>query len=392
MITFIYYLIHVVLLLIFIKTSNILSKCKDMYYWKKCIPIILCYSLEEGMRWARDIDWTLYYGVYEELSYGTSDFSFEFLFYFLFKTTAILGLPYSTFVAFCSFMWIFALCYFIRPYKKCIKYFLPICLLYFTVMASNAFRWYLAMSFFLIALRNLIDGRLRICIIFFFCTLGTHTAAFFMSLISVFLIVTAKNILLLKPIFVVIISLLLILFFNIEFIQNYINIFKYFSTERFDTYFNNEEQWFYSETHKGDRKNIIEYMLLMIPFYLILFTSYRLQMGKIIQDGNLFYNILIIWILFRSITSGIELLQRMSMYYEFVFVLMIAFTLVNRNNPTISSSRMLLIVVILFVMYKGYIGFFKPYGNEELMKYLWNSNLKSPKEARYIYLNQSSNN
>jgi len=383
MITFIYYLIHIALLLITIKVSNNISKCSDNEYWKKCIPIIIFYSIEEGMRWGRDVDWTLYYGVFEGFQNGY-DTNFEFLFKLLFKTFAISGLSYSTFIIFCSFMWILSLCYFIKPYRKQIKFFLPICLLYFTIMASNTFRWYLAMSFFLIAFRNIIDGRLSIGIAFLICTLGTHTAAFLMSMIGVICVYTLKNALILRPVFVVIISLALILLFSIESLQNYVIFFKYFNTERFDNYFNNAQQWFYSETNEGERKNIIEYILLMTPFYIVLFSAYKLQLQKMIPDGILFYNLLTIWIILRSITSGIELLQRMSMYYEFIFALMVSFVMVLKNKIT-NLNRQLLIVVVLFIIYKGYIGYFKPYGNEELMKYIWNSELVSPEQARTIY-------
>lgn len=384
MVTALYILLHIILCVIFVFGSAKISKCNNKEYWRKCIPLIVAFTLEEGLRWGRDIDWTLYYGVYENIGGKDFDIEFEFLFQFLFKTMAIAGLPYCMFITFCSFMWIFSLCYFVRPYKKCIRFFLPICLLYFTVMVSNTFRWYLAMSFFLMALRNLLDGRKRIGFILLICTLGTHTAAFFMSMIGVVFVYTLKKRLLLKPIVVITISLVFIFLFNIDSIQNYMNIFKFFSTERFDNYFNNEEQWFYSETRKGDRKNLIEYILLMIPFYIVLFSTYHLQLKKTIIDGELFYSLLTVLILFRSLTSGIELLQRMSMYYEFVFVLLSSYVFVFRNN-IIGSTRFLLIIVVLFILYKGYIGYFKLYENEELMKYIWSSDLVSPVKARSLY-------
>ena len=383
MVTALYILLHIILCVIFVFGSGKISKCNNKEYWRKCIPLIVAFTLEEGLRWGRDVDWTLYYGVYENIG-KDFDIEFEFLFQFLFKTMAIAGLPYYTFITFCSFMWIFSLCYFVRPYKKCIKFFLPICLLYFTVMVSNTFRWYLAMSFFLIALRNLLDGRKGIGVIFLICTLGTHTAAFFMSMIGVVFVYTLKKRLLLKPIVVITISLVFILLFNIDSIQNYMNFFKFFSTERFDNYFNNGEQWFYSETRKGDRKNLIEYILLMVPFYIVLFSTYHLQLKKTILDGELFYSLLTVLILLRSLTSGIELLQRMSMYYEFVFVLLASYVFVFRNN-IIGSTRFLLIIVVLFILYKGYIGYFKLYENEELMKYIWSSDLVSPVKARSLY-------
>ena len=117
----------------------------------------------------------------------------------------------------------------------------------------------------------------------------------------------------------------------------------------------------------------------MTPFYVVLFISHRLQIKKELPDGYMFYNLLSFLIVFRSVTSGIELLQRMVMFYEFVLVLLVALIFHYKRNLA-GSIRNLLIIVALFMIYKGYTGYFKLYDSEEQMKYVWNSRLMSPSE------------
>lgn len=373
-----YVLFHIILLAIIVVHSQKLTHCNDKDYWKCCFPLLLSFSIEEGLRWGRDTDWNLYYNVYEQIKNG-ADVNFEFLFGSLLKNSAIIGLPYSIPITFCSFMWIFSLCYFIRQYKQCAKYFLPLCLLYFTVSVSNTFRWHLAMSFFLISLRNLMDGHWGKGIVFLVCTLGSHTAAFGMSLIGVAFMYWFRRSFIVKPMLVVAISILLILLFQIDFMRNVVSIFDMFATKRFEGYVNNAEHWFYSETFEGERKSLMQYLLLMTPFYVVLFISHRLQIKKELPDGYMFYNLLSFLIVFRSVTSGIELLQRMAMFYEFVLVLLVALIFHYKRNLA-GSIRNLLIIVALFMIYKGYTGYFKLYDSEEQMKYVWNSRLMSPSE------------
>lgn len=382
MITAQYLLLHIILLLIFVIMSNRISKCKDENYWGNCLPLILGFTLEEGLRWGRDIDWIGYYYRYQDfkISYGTE---FEFLFNFFFKNCAIVGIPYVVVISICSFMWIYSLCYFCKPYKELVKYFLPICLLFFTVLASNTYRWYLALSFFLMALRNFIDGKTYVAIALLLCVYGTHVAAFIISIIGIFFVYFYKNSCLVKPIYVVIFSILLIFFFQLEYMQSSISIFQILDFGRFSGYINDSEHWFFTETREGERKSIIEYVLLMIPFYIVMWQTYLIQLKEKRNEVYIFYNLLTILILLRSVTSGIELLQRMATFYDFIFVLLISFVFYYRKRITY-INRSLLCIVFMFVLYKGVL-YIKPYPSEHLMKYVWNSELITPIEAIKYY-------
>ena len=76
MITFTYVFLHILLLYVFYKYSLKFKK-KQLQYWKiASIPIIF-FSLEEGLRWGRFIDWCAYYDTYYN---GLETSKFEFLF------------------------------------------------------------------------------------------------------------------------------------------------------------------------------------------------------------------------------------------------------------------------------------------------------------------------
>jgi len=386
MITLQYILLHILLFVIVIVFAKKLSQCENKDYWKYCLPIIIFFTIEEGLRWCRDGDWIAYYFAYEQIN--DNFHNFEFLFYFLFKNCYLIGLPYTVFISLCSFMWIMSLCYFIQPYKEYSKFFLPICLLYFTIMVSNTFRWHLSMSFFLIGFRCLIENNTKRGLSFIICTLGIHSATFYLSLIAVLFFFIFNKTFILKPLIVVLISLLCIIIFQIDYFSNVINFFRIFTTERFNQYFDNAQRWFYSESDSDARKGTIEYIMLMMPFYIILFSSYNILKDTKISNGYLFYNLFVLLIMLRSLTSGVELLQRMSMYYEIFFIMMISVVFMHRYCLT-RQLHSTLIIVVLFVMYKGYIGYFQPYSTEDLMKYIWNSELISPQNAHYYYKNRT---
>lgn len=105
MITFTYVFLHILLLYVFYKYSLKFKK-KQLQYWKiASIPIIF-FSLEEGLRWGRFIDWCAYYDTYYN---GLETSKFEFLFKEWWGLFHNLNIPYSIVIMTCSLLFILSL-------------------------------------------------------------------------------------------------------------------------------------------------------------------------------------------------------------------------------------------------------------------------------------------
>lgn len=98
----------------------------DRKYWIYAILPIIAFSIISGLRFGRDIDYNNYYFIF---TYSKTAEQQEPLFQFLVQLFKTLGLPYFTFVQFCSTFLIFSYILLLKNFKSGIKYALPLFLL-----------------------------------------------------------------------------------------------------------------------------------------------------------------------------------------------------------------------------------------------------------------------
>ena len=113
---------------------------------------------------------------------------------------------------------------------------------------------------------------------------------------------------------------------------------------------------------------MVLYLLLMSPFYVVIY--YLRKIKNKVPHYYFIYNILLLNILLRSISSGSEIVQRIATIYDFAFLLASTFVLYYRNNL---RRSILLVVLIAIFAFKTFV-FIKPYKSDLLMMYVWDSN------------------
>lgn len=386
MITFQYILLHILLFICFFYFSKKTYVSNEKYYWQYCLPCIIFFTIEEGFRWGRHIDWCLYYTYYELAAQGYST-NYEFIYKFLFESFSQIGIPYFIFIAVCSFIWVFSLCSFNKNFKNETSVFLVICLLWFTVLASNTARWFLGLSFALFAYSSLIQRKYKLFVVFILLTFGVHLMVGAITLCTCFIIYNTKDKLIFIPQVVIFISIFLILLFQVEYMSILVDFLNaiFSKSDRFSHYLQDADVWFLSFSDKAEnsRKDVLTYLLLMIPFYIVIYFFYSFIIKNYEKRNySWIYNMICIGVILRSISSGFELLQRIATYYDIFIVLGMSFLISQKKY--FKNYKVCYYILLLFICYKGYV-YIKPFESEKLMKYIWNDNLIDYKDA-YEYL------
>lgn len=161
-------------------------------------------------------------------------------------------------------------------------------------------------------------------------------------------------------------------------------VFNFFSGfERFAGYLDNANDWFLSTNVKQgiERKSPIIYLFSMLPFYLVLL--YGNNVKDKIRRYDLYYNILTVGVLIRSISSGSELVMRIATYYDFAFLIICAVYLASVVK--VQNARWVAILLMVSIIYKTYV-YVKPYKYDALMYYYWDEHKISPSKALIYYM------
>lgn len=383
MIIFQFITLHLVLLLVAYyggKKATIASSNKS--YWKALFLTILFFTVEEGFRWVRDIDWCGYYWTYESLGSGNL-FKLEPLIYYVWRLFYLMEVPYPYVIAISSFILIFALCFLAKEFKDSVYIFIPLSIIWLSPLASNLFRWYTAFSFDMIGLVFLLNKKYVLFGVMMILAFMTHTVAAALFLPCLFLYVFCKKNVL-GPKLVCLISIGLILLANISILSNFMGVFNLFSGfERFAGYLDNANDWFFSTNVKDgiERKSPIVYVFSMLPFYLILLFGEKV--GDKIKRYDFYYNVLSFGVLLRSISSGSELVMRIATFYDFAFLIICAVYLASVVK--VQNARWVAILLMVSIMYKTYV-YVKPYKYDALMYYYWNEHKISPSKAPIYYM------
>ena len=88
-----YIVLHVLLVLITYMSCKKIKFQSSHKYWQYAMWAIIAFTLEEGLRWGRMIDWCMYYGAYASILEETG-YTMEPVFRIVWSLFAILHVPY----------------------------------------------------------------------------------------------------------------------------------------------------------------------------------------------------------------------------------------------------------------------------------------------------------
>lgn len=283
---------------------------------KYVISAIVVFTLNEGLRWGRGLDYNYYFYAYNDVVAGFEQ-NFEWLFTFIIRIFGVLKLTWQHFVLFMSACLILSSFYFMRHYKSLASWSMPLWA-YFSLSAENLMRWYFAFSFILIGLYYLLKDNKKL--FFLFCILGCGIHLGIMVVALLFYLIFLRRTILCKPVVSLPVYFALSFLFELDFMKNLIPLLNIFSfTGRFANYQENASYWL-TGGYAGEAASLgISFILFYIMvditgYYAIRSSSDR----KLIYAYNLFiFSFMLLPIWFK-----IEILHRM-FELSFLFVAII---------------------------------------------------------------------
>ena len=381
MIEFRYILFHLLLAIILFYYGKQIS-CKSINsYWKLSFIPILAFTIEEGLRWGRNIDWCVYYYVYNDYLQGFSS-NHEILFQAIWKLYAFFNLPYPIIIASCSCLLIFAIFYFAKTYKSVSYILIPFIVFSCAGTATNLIRWYMGFSFLLIAIKLYQEEKRTLAILLATCSVCTHIGL--IIAVPIFYVLLTYNKVLFKPFAAIIISILLSVLFDPAIMGKFAFIFDLFKGfDRFDTYASDAAGWLIGEGQNADseRRSTSALLIANIPLWVYILVGY-----KICQNLNLIkvYNLMLVGIYLKNTASGLELMGRFAYLFEPFICVMASYGILHliKQKRTFANT-ILLFISVIYILRKLYV-FCAPMEYEEFMHYVWDYQL-SPSSLINLY-------
>mgnify|MGYP000168898588 CR=1 FL=1 len=171
---FIFAVIKFIELFVFIVYGYILSKTKSTKdFWIKALVPIITYTLIEGLRFGRYIDWNLYYFRYNNLGRNINSEDYEIIFRYICHYLYQLGIPYYIFITLqCAFL-ITSTFVLLKRYRNKLYFMIPAIL---TMLSPNEMfiRWYLGFSFMLLSINCILNNKVIHSYIYLLCACLTH--------------------------------------------------------------------------------------------------------------------------------------------------------------------------------------------------------------------------
>lgn len=354
------------------------------------IMSIFVYTLNEGLRFGRGIDYNVYWRLYEEGAKGW-DIEKDYVFTMFSKILITIGLPYQVEVLIMSFVFILSTLLLLKNFKEIVPVTLPLFVLLSMHQVENMVRWYLAYSFILIGFSLLLrsDGK------------NTYVYSFFNNsflysfglapVLVVFYLVSLRK----KPFFSPYITLLLFygiyFFFDSAFMLNlveYVNLFSLINSDITDIYLQNSEYWLTGGFSKMGALNTSIGIVQLITLSVLVIVGYKPLELAHNKNYVVSYNLFTIGLLLFPISKHIELMIRYTHVFLFFEAIVLSYFVYEYViNRRIIVSRVLLFVILLFFARHCSEEFVNPFRMPSYRyMYVWNKSSQTHDSMIQMYI------
>lgn len=280
------------------------------------VAAILAYTLNEGLRFGRGIDYNIYWRDYDHLAAGWQ-LEKEPVFIFLQQFFISLDLPFQALTLFMSFMFILGVLCLMRNFKMVLPLALSLFVFYSLSNVENMVRWYLAYSFILIGLSFLLYEKHLNRKYIFWCVIGCSIHLAIIPIPFIFYILYLKKGVLLHPFISIPVFFLIYFLFDTQIMLNFADLMNFITstTGAFENYSERTEYWLtggFAGIEKSGRIAPID----LLYNCTLTFMGYKAvrQMGR---NYIFAYNLFVIGMLIYPISLKIELVERYDRIFYF---------------------------------------------------------------------------
>ena len=348
---------------------------------------IVAFTLNEGLRFGRGIDYNIYGRGFEYF-----DFSAEMVnpgFALIQQAAKLMNTGWASIVFFASFLMIISVIAFMRHFKECAPWALPLFCILLDTFTQNLVKWFIAFSCILIGFSYYVNNEKdkHNLIIFLACSLLATTIHFGIILIPfAYYLLSKFDKPICKPFFAVVV------FFVIGFMMDtsvmsvlipYLSVFEMIGGDKASAYISDAEKWLTSGSDVLVLKSFPP--LYYIPIYIsIVYAGYYIN--KIINKKRytILYNLYLLGFMIMPLANQIELAKRYNILLYFFFFVILSYIIYYRYElkRCMWLYRFTQFSLVLLVAY--YLSTFVR--GEDFMKlYVWDSNGRNYLDINLYY-------
>lgn len=341
---------------------------------------LLIYTLNEGLRFGRGIDYNYYWRSYEDLVAGKYvETNIGMLLFEKFLIS--LDFSWEMCVLVLSFMFILGTLYLMKCYKEILPLALPIFVFFSNTAVENMIRWYLGFSFILIGLSFQLREEQSLNRKFLFFSIIAcffHYAIIPIPLIFYFMRFFRKPIL--HPLVTIILFYAIAFGFKTTVMLQFADVVNTLSmmSDKFQHYSNNTYFWL---TGGFDGVETTPFPALTEQLFLLVIVLLGYKTVKDQRKDYVYsYNLFVIGFLLYPVARQIELLERFDQPFLFFRGILLAIIIHSVYlNARVRIVPVLKIVVFLIVLNLGRSMFLHPFTQSpQRYLYVWDKKRQTP--------------
>lgn len=355
------------------------NRIKRNFSVLKAFPIgIIAYSLNEGLRFGRGIDFNLYCPSYYETIYNNYT-DFEFLYTAIIKLFGLFDIPYQGFIFFQSLFLVLCFFVFILRFRQIADYALFLLPIFTLAATENLIRWFFAYSFILLGLYVLMGkskNKIYWYVLFSFLALQCHI--WMLPVCVGYFVINLMNKPLMKPLYSIALFLLITFVFQTDYLLSMSKMFDFFaSSAKYSNYVDNIDYWLLG----GARQEASTYLNISTYLLLLVIVYYGYKIIDINDKKYVFvYNLFLIGFITKPIARASELINRFNvLFYMFQFIIAayIIYTYVKQNGKFLPKAiNRIFVSIVLFYTVINFIC--SPLKESQYhFLYVWNKKNKS---------------
>ena len=334
---------------------------------KPGIAAILAYTLNEGLRFGRGINYSNYWEMYHEVSLGVPQ-DRDVFFVNLLKAMIFLDIPYQGLIFLESFMFMLGTLFLLRNFRHILPIALPLFTFFSYPAVENMIRWYFGFSFLLIGLSFLLNKQTKYYFVISFIGCLFHIGL--VPIVLLFYLFYCLKPPFLHPFISIPLFLAIGLFFQTDMmleLSNYFNLLTSIS-ERAAIYRDNMEMWL-TGGYAGIYRRALPSTREMVLLFLMVWCGY-----KLLEDANhkyiFSYNLFLFGFLIKPIGNQIELLNRYHTVFFFFQAIVLTVILYDLVGKKVLNK--LAVNIIIFLLIWNIYGTLKlSYIRPQLHMYVW---------------------
>lgn len=342
------------------------------------ILALAVYTLNEGLRFGRGIDYMVYWSSYNQMEQGW-EIDKDILYVALSKLMINCGIPYQGEIMLMSFIFILSLLLFLRHFKDTAPLTIPLFVLFSLLQVENMVRWYLGFSFILIGLSYLLDKnrphRIRWYVFFSIVAILFHYGLFIIPIL--YYLISLRRTPLLHPIVTLVLFFGIYFLFEASFMLSFVEVVEAYGQlySWTESYASKADYWLTSGFSGMGARGVIS-MTEMLSLSLLVVVGHRCV--KMTRNENYVYayNLFIVGLLLYPISKKVELVIRFAQVFFFfraIILSLIVYMYVIKRR-LIAHEIAILVVGAVFLKYIGDGYFIPPISGDNTHRYMyvWN--------------------